>query len=623
MKSKISLFNKAVIKHNFTGGWCLWAGVLMFYLLVLPISIYGTLSDILRYNDSVSKTQLRDIMMSVVWGNMGLLVPFFALAALGCAMYVFSYLFTARNSNMMHTFPVSRLSLFVTNFVTGLLFLIIPMVLSAFLALAAGAAYGAVNGEIVKYYLIWMVTAAVENLFFFSMAVCVLMFVGNMVAVPVLYLILNFLYDGCILIGETMLSIVCYCLESYALSGSKLGVLTPIVYLSRRIGMNTRFADESDYYTFQNLHVLPGYFAAGLLFIVIAVIVYQKKNIETAGDVITVKWLKPVFRWGTAICTSALLALFLSGILSGRSFVTILGIVIVSGAIIFFIAQMLLERSMHIFTKKTIRECIVYTVIISALYLAMDFDLFGVEKKMPSMDNIQAVKMSGFIDLYAYEDEEISWICKIHSQIIDSRKEFKQITREYDQNAKYVSIDYLLKDDTTFRRVYEIPDSNEKDSVSQQIWEYGQQPEVQLKQIFGVHYPEIEIYGGTWETEQADGSSKEIRISEADAKQLYEAIVLDVNHAAANNATDNSRAEADERDGIRAEEIKQTFGYLTLDIRDEAGYIDMSGNSVRIYQNGRKDGRAYISVDETKTRLVEKLCELGYMEKKTVSRSKG
>ena len=44
-------------------------------------------------------------------------------------------------------------------------------------------------------------------------------------------------------------------------------------------------------------------------FLIIAVVVYKKKHVETAGDIITVQWMKPVFRWGTAVCTSSLGAL--------------------------------------------------------------------------------------------------------------------------------------------------------------------------------------------------------------------------------------------------------------------------------------------------------------------------
>ena len=53
MKSKISLFNKAVFKRNLTGGWCLWAAILLFYLLTLPVSMYSTLSDLIKYDTNI------------------------------------------------------------------------------------------------------------------------------------------------------------------------------------------------------------------------------------------------------------------------------------------------------------------------------------------------------------------------------------------------------------------------------------------------------------------------------------------------------------------------------------------------------------------------------------------
>ncbi len=94
MKSKISLFNKAVFKRNLTGGWCLWSAILLFYLLTLPVSMYGTLSDLIRYETNIDGTlqeTLKISMISTIWGALEAYVPLFALAALLCAMFVFSY----------------------------------------------------------------------------------------------------------------------------------------------------------------------------------------------------------------------------------------------------------------------------------------------------------------------------------------------------------------------------------------------------------------------------------------------------------------------------------------------------------------------------------------------------
>lgn len=606
MKSKISLFNQAVFKRNLTGSWYLWAALLLIYLLLLPVNVYGSISEVLRYStdaDNVLPGLLAYQMLARVW-NMQLFVPFFALAAILCAMNVFSYLFTARNSNMMHTYPVSRNSLFVTNYITGILFLLVPLLLAGILTMAVGAANGAVDGSVVKYCLIWMAAVSVENLFFFSLSVCVLMFVGNMVAVPVLYLILNFLYDGCIFIAETVVSTVCYGLENDLLSRSGLSVFTPTIYLTRVGVMHDIGYNESGVQcTLNRMQALPGYFAAAVLFGVVAWIAYQKKHIETAGDVITVKWLKPIFRWGAAICTSALGALFFSSIFNTDSFLVIISSAAQIGIFVFFFAQMLLERSVHIFRKGRIRECILYTVIVCACYLALDLDVLGMEKKNPAVSEIQAVRTLGSIHLLAQDTEEISWVCDIHSQIISSKAEFERAANN-SNSIEYVSLEYLLKDGSIFRRSYGIPVQKEAGSVSAQIQAYADQPEVILRQHFGIHYPDIEIYGGRWSMYTNDGNVHEVRVSEADARQLYEAVVSDVRSG--NIGGDSYESSAD---------TAEIIGDLNLEVRDEAGFVTpLDYYSIRGgIEKGDKDGTAHIQVDERYSCLLEKMHALGYL----------
>jgi len=613
MKSKISLFNKAVFKRNIIGNWFLWAALLVFYLLPLPLNLHGSLAD-MEYNGSALLPGMPEYQAVKIMWNMGFFVPFFALAAVLCAMSVFSYLFTGRNSNMMHTYPVSRVSLFVTNYVTGILFLLIPVLLSALLTLAVGAAHGALSSSVVKYGLLWMATVSVENLFFFSMAVCVLMFAGNIIAVPVLYLILNFLYEGCIFIAETMVSTICYGLEPMRLRGL-LGVFTPIIYLIR-VGVHEISCNGSDVQgTLDRMNTLPGYFAAAVLFAVIALAAYQKKHIETAGDVITVKWLKPIFRWGAAVCTSALGALFFSSLLYNDSFFVIISIVAVIGIFVFFFAQMLLERSVHIFTKNRIRECVIYTAVVCVCYLALDMDVLGLEKKIPAVNEIQAVRTRGSIQLLGQDEEEISWVHDIHSQIIASRTELKRRADDNIQMIEYLSLEYLLKDGSTFRRSYKIPAADEAGSVSAQIQDYANKPEVILKRLFGIHYPDIEIYGGKWsvypdggkEDGKEDVAIQEVRVSEADAKQLYEALVSDVSSGKTTGETGSSPETA---------ETVETIGDLVLELRDEAGYVSVldyySVLDSSVWEDN-KDGEAYVNVDKRYSCLLEKLHELGYL----------
>ncbi len=610
MKSKTSLFNWAVWKRNLVGGWYLWAALLLLYIMMLPVSVYGTLSELFKYDYTPGElsAMMENVMVSQVW-RMRSFVPFFAIVALLCAMYVFSYLFTARNSNMMHTYPVSRTSLFATNFASGMLVLLAPILIAFLLTLAVGLSMGAVNAFVCERYGLWLLTVFVENLFFYSLAVCVLMFVGNMIAVPVLYFILNFLYAGCMIIASAMLDVVCYGLNSnyFSYYDALFSVLTPILCL-RRVAPDNIAGDGSLKNLLENMKVLPGYFVAALLLIAAALITYRKKHIETAGDVITVGWLKPVFRWGTAVCTSALGALFISALSYQQSFPAILLGVAVIGILVFFTAQMLLERSVYVFSKRRVRECLVYTVVVCGCYLMLDTDILGIERKIPAADEVEAARIMGEISMLACDADEIDWIRDIHSQILRSKKEFQSAVADKNSDMSYVTIEYLLKNDSIIRREYIIPESKKAESVSEQIRAYGRRPDIALKQIFGIHYPQIQVYGGTWEN-YTDDTNTQVRISQKDAEKLYAAIVQDVESGELDEVASRSDANAP-----TVEATENVFGNLTLDIRDEAGYINAQLRSVlEIYhEQVRKDGTAYLSVDSRYTNVLRTLRELGY-----------
>ncbi len=610
MKLKTSLFNWAVWKRNVVGGWYLWAALLLIYIMMLPVSVYGTLSELFKYDYTPGElsAMMENVMVSQVW-RMRSFVPFFAIVALLCAMYVFSYLFTARNSNMMHTYPVSRTSLFVTNFASGMLFLLVPILIAFLLTLAVGLSMGAVNAFAFQQYGLWLLTVFVENLFFYSLAVCVLMFVGNMIAVPVLYFILNFLYAGCTMIASAMLEVVCYGLNSnyFSYNDALFSVITPILCL-RRVAPNNIAGDGSLKNLLENMKVLPGYFMAALLLIAVALIAYRKKHIETAGDVITVGWLKPVFRWGTAVCTSALGALFISALSYQQSFPAILLGVAVIGILVFFTVQMLLERSVYVFSKRRVRECLVYTVVVCGFYLMLDTDILGIERKIPATDEVEAARIMGEISMLACDADEIDWIRDIHSQILGSKKEFQSAIADKNSDTRYVTIEYLLKNDSIIRREYMIPESKKAESVSEQIRVYGRRPDIVLKQIFGIHYPQIQVYGGTWEN-YTDQTNAQVRISQKDAEKLYAAIVQDVESGKLDEVASRSDANAP-----TVEATENVFGNLTLDIRDEAGYINAQLRSVLEIYNDQvgKDGTAYLSVDTRYTNVLRTLRDLGY-----------
>lgn len=609
MKSKISFFNKAIFKRNMTGGIVLWAGFVMAYVVLFPLILYYSVNDQHWMQELASAERILAVehaFMEIIWNN-SILVPMYAVTAIITAMHLFSYLFTARNSNMIHTYPVSRISLFSTNYISGMLYLTVPQIFASLLALLVQVSAGGGTAVVVKSWFMWIGTMFIETLFFFSLSVCVLMFVGNIAAVPILYLIINFLYRGVLAIFETMVEAACY--GVVGISANIIEVLTPILYMSKKIGVHAIDYDNRYIYDMWGEKALFGYFAAAALLTLIAWATYQKKHIETAGDVITVEWMKPIFRWGVAVCTSALGAVFFGQLFLSRSFTTIVILGLIAGIAAFFIAQMLIERSFRVFNSRRVREGILFTAVMCACYITLDADVLGYEKMIPAQDQIGGIKVYGpDLYMYAVSEDEVTWARDIHKQIIDSKKEFESYLTT-DGEYYNISLSYDLKDGSSLYRSYMIPDLEEKESVSGQVDAYARQPEVILKENFGVHYPDIEIYGGRiewYDTDQYAAKEDytmemdtEVRLSEEDAVKLYEAVIKDAQEG-------HFRLEDNGTETVSG------FGNLILEVRDEQGF--MSARNGAYYDNElSKDGYAEIWLTSAHTNLIKAMDELGYI----------
>ena len=92
------------------------------------------------------------------------------------AMAVFSYLYNSRSAGFFHTLPMRREGLFLTNYLSGLAFLLVPNVVVFLLSLAVEGAFGLL---VFSSLFTWLVVTCMLNLFFYSFAVFCAMFTGH------------------------------------------------------------------------------------------------------------------------------------------------------------------------------------------------------------------------------------------------------------------------------------------------------------------------------------------------------------------------------------------------------------------------------------------------------------
>ena len=119
MLSKTSYFNATLFRKNLTRFWPLW-GLASFIGALFPLAVL--LDMVHRGWNVLSAPDFTGMYYDAVSA-----VPVINLvyAAL-CAMAVWSYLYNARSVGLMHTLPIRREGLFLTNFLSGLSMTLIP-----------------------------------------------------------------------------------------------------------------------------------------------------------------------------------------------------------------------------------------------------------------------------------------------------------------------------------------------------------------------------------------------------------------------------------------------------------------------------------------------------------------
>ena len=184
MLSKRSFFNRTLFRKNLTRFWPLWGGAALAGAMV-PLYLLLALLGMPDANVSV-----RDFGYALYATDVYAVPAVTAGYAILCAMAVWGYLYNSRSVGLMHTLPVDRTGLFVTNTLSGLAMMLIPYaVVGAFSCLIA-LFWGFFDLAAVMNTVL---AVAFMTLLFFGLATFCAMLTGHVFMLPVLYLLMNFL----------------------------------------------------------------------------------------------------------------------------------------------------------------------------------------------------------------------------------------------------------------------------------------------------------------------------------------------------------------------------------------------------------------------------------------------
>ena len=501
MRSGTSYFNITLLRKNLARFWPIWGVYVLSWLLLLPVGI-------LLQADYWDADQARLYPLGLISNGSFALVLTFVFGIL-CAMAVFSYLYSARSVGMLHALPMRREGLFLTNYLSGLLFLMVPNFVVFLLALVAEA----LNGVVVFSSLfVWLMVTCLMALFFYSFAVFCAMFTGHILALPAFYLILNFLVYALTYLVESIARQFLYGFDGMEWAERGATWLTPALKLSQATGIN--YSTQNAY--FYGLGVVTLYALVGIVLACIALVLYRRRQLERAGDIITVGWVRPVFRYGVALCSAIALGFFFYSIfyiLLPHNAWTLLIWMLLWGAAGCFIAEMLLRKRFWVF-KDSWKGCVVFLACLVVFIGAMELDLFGFERKVPTADQVQEVYIHGAnnapydsassLTLDTSDPEQIQQILDLHTAITQRKDELETWNMDYDgdvwsttqsgvdvmaESYTHLWLSYTLTDGSVLERNYTLPilseDLKDPTTPSALLSALINQPELVYDSYFG------------------------------------------------------------------------------------------------------------------------------------------
>ena len=244
MQSRISCFNPTLLRKNLTRFWPLW-GLASFVGVLFPLAL---LLDFIRRGPRAvpSAAEFSNMYYSVVAGALPVVSLGYAIL---CAMVVWSYLYSARSVSLMHTLPIRREGLFVTNFLSGMAMMLLPYAVTGALCVAISLGYGCFD---IGSLLTTILVVIGESFFYFASATFVAFITGNIFALPVLYFLLHFLA----VLLDWLISTFAQGFI-FGFNSSYTGVaerLSPTVALMSRVGVDRTYSEIQRYegtYTYQ------------------------------------------------------------------------------------------------------------------------------------------------------------------------------------------------------------------------------------------------------------------------------------------------------------------------------------------------------------------------------------
>lgn len=417
MKLKTLSSEKAVFRKNITRFVPVWA-IYSVFLLISLMTIRG------NNNMNGLHHALADFssFMCIVNGAY----------ALVCALTLFGDLFNSRMCNAIHALPLRRESWFCTHALTGLCFSVVPNLVFALLMMPCKEAMN----------WLWLVLSTLQFLLCFGTALLCVQLTGSRFAATVVYGLIHF---GALLIFWLIESLYVPMLPGVEVDIDLVALLCPLVNYMENIPVMSSFDMELDAYVI--IHNSTGWInlaimaAVGVAFGALALLLYRRRQLESAGEFMAVKVLNPVFLVIYSLVVAAVFHGMCELFLDGESRIFLL----IGLAVGYFTGQMLLKRTTRVFGMKQLRIFAVLVICFALSFVVTFLDPLNITGWVPEAEKVSAVMIN---------NREITDPALVE-QVIRFHEE---VSKDYDgyenHSDKRLTLAYRMKSGRIVRRAY-------------------------------------------------------------------------------------------------------------------------------------------------------------------------
>lgn len=489
MKSRASFFNGTVLKKDFTRFSPVW----VLYSLWLVITV-------MRCSSSTSYAHALEGTLR----EFGIIVCGYALLN---AQLLFGDLYSVKMSNALHALPLRRETWFGSHVTAGLLFCLVPNALMMF----ASALLMTSLRDVAVY---WFLSVTLQYLFYFGLAVFCAMIVGNRIGMAAFYILVN---AGAWLVYWLVDTLYIPLIPDISITFLFFSPLCPLVYLfmHQPVAVELKY---SGYYPVtvvsESLTVDAGAWiyltvlaVIGMALLVPALFTYRKRHLESAGSLVTVRWLRPVFLVALTLTLGVLFRYLLGGVmlLDGASVNIQSWIYLVIGLLVgYFTGQMLLMRTVRVLNWKNLAGFASIVVLLLGSMGVTMLDPMDLKHWVPDASLVESMYFSA-PGYWAHQPSEelphLEEVLELNRVILaEGDVELTGTVTEHEYtwpdsdgtvysetyshteyNGFTVCIHYTLRNGVTISREYPVLYDG---SVEQEIAKFLSQPEIALGDLY-------------------------------------------------------------------------------------------------------------------------------------------